>query len=120
MAASPAGRGGARAMAMACRRCIRRGADEDASAWAGRRQMPRIERASRVATVVFFFFLHVEYTMFSCVNGVRPNKSSSSPSMKGHTITRITRITRRPKQASAARAFVRVLIVFVAVGCEVG
>ena len=66
MAASPAGRGGARAMAMACRRCIRRGADEDASAWAGRRQMPRIERASRVATVVFFFFLHVEYTMFSC------------------------------------------------------
>ena len=47
---------------------IRRGADEDASAWAGRRQMPRIERASRVATVVFFFFLHVEYTMFSCLS----------------------------------------------------
>ncbi len=39
---------------MACKRCVRRGADEDASAWAGRRQMPRIERASRVATVVHF------------------------------------------------------------------
>eukprot|EP01045_Picozoa_sp_COSAG04_P013832 COSAG04_NODE_1001_length_8839_cov_3.422883_11_plen_249_part_00 len=53
LAASPAGRGGARVMAMACKRCIRRGA-EDAPAWAGRRQVPRVERASRVATVVHF------------------------------------------------------------------